>query len=285
MPAGTGDRRRVVMISSTARDLPEHREQVRLACIRAGFEPREMMEHLTAENAGPVEVSLRMVAEADVYLGILAWRYGTVPEGSETSITEMEYDHAVELNKPRLIFSAHTDHPLKIEHVETGPGAAKLQALKDRIGDKRVTAFFKSADDLRARVVEALTKLAKEFDAETGDAAASAAAKLHRRTSIPAPPEPYVAHPYTLLQSRDLVGRQAELNALTDWVAKPGSPAFGARVFCFVAIGGMGKSALAWKWFTRIAPQEMKPLAGRMWWSFYESDATFENSSSGRSAT
>ena len=48
-------------------------------------------------------------------------------------------------------------------------------------------------------------------------------------------------------------------------------------MFCFVAIGGMGKSALAWKWFNQIAPNEMKPLAGRLWWSFYESDATFEN--------
>jgi len=26
----------------------------------------------------------------------------------------------------------------------------------------------------------------------------------------------------------------------------------------------------------RVAPEEMKALAGRMWWSFYESDATFE---------
>ena len=41
---------KVAMISSTARDLPEHREQVRLACIRAGFDPREMMEHLTTLN-------------------------------------------------------------------------------------------------------------------------------------------------------------------------------------------------------------------------------------------
>src|SRR3989442_14202031 len=44
-----------------------------------------------------------------------------------------------------------------------------------------------------------------------------------------------------------------------------------------VAIGGMGKSALTWKWFNDVAPQEMKRLAGRLWWSFYESDATFEN--------
>ena len=29
--------RKVVMISSTARDLPEHRDEIRLGCERAGF--------------------------------------------------------------------------------------------------------------------------------------------------------------------------------------------------------------------------------------------------------
>jgi hypothetical protein len=270
--------RKIVMISSTARDLPNHRDQVRLACERAGFEPREMIENLRAENRNAVETSLRMVEEADVYLGILAYRYGTVPTGYEISITEMEFNRAVELGKPWLVFFIHKDHPVVIEDVETGPGATKLKALKTRIGEARVAAFFKSPEDIRSHVVEALVRLAKEFEtAEAGDAAASAAAKLHRKTSIPAPPEPYIAHPYTLLQLRDLVGRQAELNALTDWVANSASPAFGARVFCFVAIGGMGKSALTWKWFNQIAPNEMKPLAGRLWWSFYESDAYFEN--------
>jgi Domain of unknown function (DUF4062) len=85
---GSGEvRRPVVMISSTARDLPKHREQVRLACHKAGFDPDKMMEHLTAESAGPVEVSLRMVADADVYLCILAHRYGFIPPGGEKSIT------------------------------------------------------------------------------------------------------------------------------------------------------------------------------------------------------
>src|SRR5437588_44707 len=49
--------RRSVMISSTARDLPKHRDQVRLACERAGFEPREMMENLPALNKDAVEIS------------------------------------------------------------------------------------------------------------------------------------------------------------------------------------------------------------------------------------
>lgn len=270
-------KRRSVMISSTARDLPEHREQVRLACERAGFAPHDMMEHLTARNADAIKVSLEMVERADVYIGIFANRYGYVPDGHDISITEMEFDRVTELGKPQLIFFSHEDHLFKQKDIEAGAAAQKLTTLKDRIGKKLVVAFFKNENDLRAQAVEALTTLGKELDtAEAGDAVASIVAKLHPTSAIPPPPEPYIAHPYTLLQSRDLVGRQAELNALTDWITKPATTN-DARIFCLVAIGGMGKSALTWKWFNRIAPNEMKPLAGRLWWSFYESDATFES--------
>src|SRR5262245_7349045 len=101
--------RRIVMISSTARDLPEHRDEIRLGCERAGFEPR-MLEHLPALDADAINVSLRMVEEADVYVGVFAYRYGYVPEGHDISITEMECDRAVKRNKPRLIFFIHEDH-------------------------------------------------------------------------------------------------------------------------------------------------------------------------------
>jgi Domain of unknown function (DUF4062) len=269
--------RTTVMISSTARDLPAHRDQVRLGCHRAGFSSDQMMENLTALDSNAVEVSLKMVEDADIYLGIFAYRYGYVPDGADISITEIEYNRAVELNKPRLIFFIHDDHPVTGGDVETGDGAGKLQALKDRIGKERVAAFFKSPEDLRGHVGEALRELRRQVEEGGPEDAKAVAARFHRRTAIPAPPVPYVAHPYTLLQVRDLVGRRAELNLLTDWIANPASTAFGARVFCFVAIGGMGKSALTWNWFQKIAPEEMKPLAGRLWWSFYESDASFEN--------
>jgi Domain of unknown function (DUF4062) len=48
------------MISSTARDLPDHRGGIRDACERAGFEPR-MMEKLPALDADAIEASLRLV--------------------------------------------------------------------------------------------------------------------------------------------------------------------------------------------------------------------------------
>src|SRR4051812_13923455 len=88
-----------VMISSTARDLPDHREQVLDACLRQGMFP-VMMEYLPASDADAIAESLRMVDEADIYLGIFAHRYGYVLKGYDISITEMEYNRAVERGIP-----------------------------------------------------------------------------------------------------------------------------------------------------------------------------------------
>lgn len=275
MPA-TSNARPIVMVSSTALDLPQHRDEVLDACLRQSTTPK-MQEHLPASGGASAErgaeairVSLEMVDEAEIYLGIFAHRYGFVPAGHDISITEMEYDRAAERGITRLVFLMHDDHDLKASDVEKGAGAEKLDKLKARLKDENVINFFTSPADLRAHVINSLAQYREQHGKRDLTA-------FHYVSDIPAPPETYVAHPYTLLQSRGLVGRNAELNLLTDWVAEPRSPVYGARVFNVVAIGGMGKSALTWKWFNDIAPQEMKPLAGRLWWSFYESDATFEN--------
>ncbi len=264
------------MISSTALDLPEHRKEVLDACLRQSMFPI-MMEHLTAGDAAAAAASLAMVDTAAIYLGIFAYRYGYVPEADNPeriSITEMEYNRAVALGIPRLIFFMDKTHPLTAadmdedtsDPTEVARRKVKLAELKQRAGKERVVASFKSPTDLRALVIQALVKY-REPDLTA----------FHYVSDIPAPPEPFIAHPYTLLQTHRLVGRQPELNLLTDWVTREQEPIYQARILNIVAIGGMGKSALTWKWFNDIAPQEMKPLAGRMWWSFYESDATFEN--------
>lgn len=267
--------RPVVMVSSTALDLPEHREEVLDACLRQSTIPK-MQEHLPASGASAesgaeaVRVSLAMVDEAEIYIGVFANRYGYVPAGHDISITEMEYDRAVERGIERMIFLMHADHPVKASDVETGVGAEKLKRLKERLKNENAVNFFESPADLRAHVINSLSRYREQHGKRD-------VTTFHYVSDIPEPPEPFIAHPYTLLQTHRLVGRQPELNLLTDWVAKPDAGVYAARVLNVVAVGGMGKSALTWHWFNKIAPQEMKPLAGRMWWSFYESDATFEN--------
>ncbi|HYT33630.1 MAG TPA: DUF4062 domain-containing protein, partial [Ktedonobacteraceae bacterium] len=150
--------RKTVMVSSTARDLPEHRKEVLDACLRQGMFPI-MMEHLPASDSDAIAESLRMVNEADIYLGVFAHRYGYIPKGDDISITEMEYKRAVERGIPRLIFLMHEDHPLKAADVEKGEGATKLEALKARLGTERVVNYFTSSADLRAHVINSLSQL------------------------------------------------------------------------------------------------------------------------------
>jgi tetratricopeptide (TPR) repeat protein len=271
------------MISSTARDLPVHRQEVLEACLRQGVTVVRM-EDLPAHDARAAGASLKMVDEADIYIGVFAHSYGYIPDEDNPeriSVTEMEYNRAVEMKKPRLIFVMDPTHPITIDQVEQGEGAAKLKVFLGRIGKENIVRFFKSPTDLRAEVINSLAQHLKEVvkqqAQDSSESAKSTAAVFHYVSPIPTPPEPYVAHPYTLLQTHGLVGRQPELNLLTDWVTKPNSDVYRAHVLSVVAIGGMGKSALTWKWFNEIAPAEMKPLAGRMWWSFYESDASVEN--------
>jgi tetratricopeptide (TPR) repeat protein len=270
----------VVIISSTARDLPDYRAQVMDACLRVGMFP-QMMEHLPALDADAIRASLDLVDNADVYVGLFAHRYGYVPAGHDISVTQMEYERAVERGIPRLVFLMHDDVPVLPKDFEKGEAAEKLETLKSRLMRERVLSFFKNPEDLRGLVVHSLGEVRKQLDDARPDQGgqptpAELARSLHYVSEIPQPSEPYIAHPYTLLQVRGLVGRKEEMELLTDWVT--GELEFKAvRVLNVVAIGGMGKSALTWTWFNEVAPQEMSPLAGRVWWSFYESDATFEN--------
>ncbi|MDX1913548.1 MAG: DUF4062 domain-containing protein, partial [Saprospiraceae bacterium] len=264
------------VVSSTARDLPEHRKQVMDACLRQSYQPK-MMEHLPANSDDAIAASMKLVDEADIYIGVFALRYGYVPAGHDISITEMEYNRAVERGIPRLIFIAGEDHPFTAKQMEPEPeNIPKLRAFKERVGKELVVNFFNSHEELRTLAVHSLSQLPKD---------PNAAFQYHIISSIPDLSKPYIAHPYVLSEAKGLIGRNFELNLLTYWITgKTVSFSDGyrrnlapVRIFNIVAIGGMGKSALTWEWFNKIAPQEWPQVQGRVWWSFYESDARFEN--------
>lgn len=86
---------------------------------------------------------------------------------------------------------------------------------------------------------------------------------------IPTPPDPYFAHPYPLQEN--FTGRLPERKVLTEWFTQGSCP-----MFAYVAIGGMGKSALTWYWLQEdIIKQGLAP-EGIIWWSFYDREARFE---------
>ena len=191
------------------------------ACIRVGLFP-EMMEHLPALDADAIKASIQMVDRAHLYVGLFAHRYGHIPKEHDISITQMEYERAVERGIPRLIFLIDEDAPVRLRDVDKGEKADKLNALKELLKEELVVSFFESPSDLRTKVVDSLHKAKNELEAASGEPDATEQARsLHRQTDIPLPPNPFIAHPYTLSQARGLIGRQNELDTLTDWVTKP----------------------------------------------------------------
>src|SRR5438034_11509184 len=69
----------------------------------------------------------------------------------------------------------------------------------------------------------------------------------------------------------NFTGRVAERAMLTRWLdADATHPLLVLR-----ALGGFGKSALAWHWLTHdVAPAAWPRV---VWWSFYEGDASFDH--------
>ena len=78
-----------VAISSALYDLSELRKAAFEACLRAGAQPL-MIENFTADVTAS-EAALNMIDEADIYLGIVGFRYGSIPAGFDISVTEIEY--------------------------------------------------------------------------------------------------------------------------------------------------------------------------------------------------
>ncbi|MGA2060062.1 MAG: TIR domain-containing protein, partial [Thermoguttaceae bacterium] len=99
-------------------------------------------------------------------------------------------------------------------------------------------------------------------------------------TALGKPPEPeppkeprheewFLAHPYPM--PPNFIGRVAERAMLTRWLNTDAEhPLLSLR-----ALGGFGKSALAWHWLTHdVAPAAWPRV---VWWSFYEGDASFDH--------
>jgi len=150
-----------VFISGTTSDLAEHRAAVIDACLRVGVEPLAV-ENTDADGTDSIARAADLVDRADVYIGILAFRYGIVPAGQDRSLTEIEYEQAREKGIPRLIFLMSDDHPVRPADVETGPSADKLRSFKALTRREGLIAEFKSPDELKAAVVTALVSILSE---------------------------------------------------------------------------------------------------------------------------
>ncbi|MCP4623815.1 MAG: SUMF1/EgtB/PvdO family nonheme iron enzyme [bacterium] len=150
-----------VFVSSTYLNNKARRRLVQEAITMAGM-VWQGMEISSAGTHPTVEECLRFVKEADVLVGIIAWRYGLEPDGRDKSITEIEYDAA----KERLMFLIDPSLPVKPENdFDLGPDRwqkqDKLEKFKARLSADQMPTLFRE-ETLQAKVLAALQEWRKQ---------------------------------------------------------------------------------------------------------------------------
>ena len=162
-------------LSSTYEDLKDHRDAA-VAAIRT-FAERGKEHYVDYELFDPnallhegkalLDTCLAQVRESSYFVLILGWRYGYVPEGSDRSIIELEFDTAVEAGIPRFCFIIDDRQPVSPRYVETGVGAEKLKRFKTKIENAHLATRFSTPEDLARSLILSISALNRPFSEAT----------------------------------------------------------------------------------------------------------------------
>ncbi len=147
-----------VFVSSTYEDLKEYRAAVREVIWRMKHDPI-MMEQMLATTAPPKKECLDRVEEADMFIGIYAHRYGFIPRGDTSSITEQEYRHALSKGMEVYCFivDGNFEWPAKLKE-----DSVQLQEFLKEVKRDRVVDWFKTPEDLALKVAQVLATVQQQ---------------------------------------------------------------------------------------------------------------------------
>ena len=112
------------------------------------------MEAFGAANASQWEIITDTIDNTDYYVLVIGARYGSINEDTGLSFTEMEFDYALSKNIPCLVLSMAEGVSVDPKFVDN---PELLSKFKKRAMHNRQSDFWKSGDDLAAKVIKALT--------------------------------------------------------------------------------------------------------------------------------
>ncbi len=150
-----------VYCSSTFIDLEGHRAALKTALEKARYDV-ECMERYTAFDERPLDRCLADVAATDVYVLLIAHRYGYRPlenNPQRRSITQLEYEQASRHNKPRLVFTVDRKQLWLPDWIDGGDDAADLAAFRAEVETTHGVNRFTTSDQLASLVLQALQAL------------------------------------------------------------------------------------------------------------------------------
>src|SRR6266852_5824907 len=127
-------------VSSTFIDLKEHRARV-IKTLRDSGIHVDPMENWTADDREPKTFSRKYLDGCDLCILLVAFRRGFVPDGETLSITQMEYQYAVEQGIPVLVFLLRDDEawPRRFDEMNSDPG---IRAWREELKKQRGVGTF-----------------------------------------------------------------------------------------------------------------------------------------------
>lgn len=155
-----------VFVSSTFEDLKDERKEITQAILESNCIPVGM-EMFPATNKTQWEFIKSVIDESDVYLVIIAGRYGSEGEdenGKKVSYTEMEFDYALKMGKP-IIALLHEDISLlpKVKCETSLRKNKKLNTFVQKVKNGRMIKKWSNKDNIKSAALTALTAV-KELE-------------------------------------------------------------------------------------------------------------------------
>jgi CheY-like chemotaxis protein len=144
-----------IFLSSTYSDLVEYRAAAANALERLGQQGIRM-EVFGARPTDATSACLDEISEAEALVGIYAHRYGYIPIGHTTSITEQEFDFARSTEKPVFCFLIDQDYPWPPKFIDADPQRAAVAAFKGRIQSQCVTETITTPHDLAFKLASSI---------------------------------------------------------------------------------------------------------------------------------
>lgn len=156
-----------VFVSSTFQDLVEERQAAVSAILKSGHIPAGM-ELFTSGDKSQMDTIQKWIDESDVYMLILGGRYGSIEPTSGVSYTELEYEYAIEHDKPLFAVVINEDAletKVKTHGTEMleRENPSQLEMFRQKVLSN-ISSFFDDTKDIKLCVYESLSDFSSNRD-------------------------------------------------------------------------------------------------------------------------
>jgi hypothetical protein len=213
-----------------------------VAAERAVSRAREAvvdMAYFAAREEQPAAVCRQQVQDANVYVGIIGFRYGSpVRDEPGLSYTELEFQAATELGLPRLVFLLDEDAvlPLPRGYLSDPVYEQRQQAFRARAKDAGITVQrVDSPERLEMLLYQALTELRRR----TEERIESGLQRERKPEDKPAVRRTKFVNPPPMTPPSWFQDRHVETGLIGDFLRDEG-----LRLLAVVGRGGVGKTAM-----------------------------------------